>query len=115
MSKSGSFVTIAYNYAIWSSNSKKYKKRLDALVTKVIDQTNIVIHYTKAISKCWFRTTQDDIDTVQGKDIHAIPPCPVLRRRVNEFEKDMLICFSLTYFLHIIWILCLQMDMTQIL
>ena len=89
MLKSGSFVTIAYDYATSSSNLKSITKRLVALVTNVIDQTNIEVHYTEAISEHQFRITQGDIDTVQEKDIHVIPPCPVLRRGVYEFEKEI--------------------------
>ena len=89
MLKSGSFVTIAYDYATSSPNLKSITKRLVALVTNVIDQTNIEVHYTEAISEHQFRITQGDIDTVQEKDIHVIPPCPVLRRGVYEFEKEI--------------------------
>ena len=45
--------------------------------------------YTEAIRKCQFRITQGDINTVQEKDIHAILPCPVLRRGVYGFKKDV--------------------------
>ena len=69
MLKSGSFVTIAYDYATSSSNLKSITKRLVALVTNVIDQTNIEVHYTEAISEHQFRITQGDIDTVQEKDM----------------------------------------------
>ena len=64
-------------------------KRLVTLVTNVIDQTNIEVHCTEAISKRRFRITQGDTDTVQEKDIHAILPCLVLRRRVYKSEKEI--------------------------
>ena len=53
------------------------------------DQINIEVHYTEAIRKRQFRITQGDINTVQEKDIHAILPCPVLRRGVYGFKKDV--------------------------
>ena len=57
MLRSGSFVTIAYDYATSSSNSKSITKRLVALVTNIIDQTNIGVYYNEAISRCRFRIT----------------------------------------------------------
>ena len=77
--------------------------------------TNIEVHYTEAISKHRFRITQGDIDTDKGRDIHVIFPYLVLRRGCMNSKKTMLICFSFTYFLHIIYTFCLQTDMTQML
>ena len=73
MLKSVSFVIIAYDYATSSSNSKSITKRLVALVINIIDETNIEVHYTEAISKRQFRITQGDIDTVQEKDMQFSP------------------------------------------
>ena len=43
------------------------------------DQTNNELHYTEAISKHWFRITQSDIDTVQGRDIYSFnSPVPAI-------------------------------------
>ena len=53
------------------------------------DQANIEIHYTEAISKHRFRMTKGDIDIVQENDIHVILPCSVLRRVVDEFQKNI--------------------------
>ena len=69
MLKSGSFVIIAYDYATSSSNSKSITKRLVALVINIIDETNIEVHYTEAISKRQFRITQGDIE----KDMQFSP------------------------------------------
>ena len=81
------------------------------------DQTNIEIHYTEAISKHRFRMTKGDIDIVQQNDIHVILPFSVLRRVVDEFQKNIDFDFFLLAWL-ISFTLCrafVYRDMTQVL
>ena len=79
--------TFLMNYKVIQKGQEDsfYMKIFENIV--ILYQTNIETHYTKAISKHRFRITQGDIDTVQGRDIHVILPCLVLRRGCMNLKK----------------------------